>query len=83
MSRRFLYVFILGALLLFVSVPFTLGMDEHPDPRPLPEKEVDPDGLEGLTAGPALPGSDFAPADDAEARALLRGVMVLIRALGL
>ena len=83
MSKRVLTAGLLAAALLVSPVPFVRALDDFPDPRPVAQEEVDPDGLEGIQAGGANPSGGELATEGSGARAVIRSFFLLARLVGL
>ncbi|MFH1680478.1 MAG: hypothetical protein ABIH26_07525 [Candidatus Eisenbacteria bacterium] len=83
MLRRLSSVLLVVALLLAFAVPVAFGIDPYPDPRPVTPEEVDPDGLEGVSAGPGHQAEEAFTAGGSQASTLIRSFFRMVRLIGL
>ncbi len=83
MSRRLILVFLLAAALAVLWVPIVQALDEYPDPRPVAQEDVDPDGLEGIQASGTHPTESLLVSESSGTKALVRGFFFLARVIGL
>jgi len=79
MVRCYLRALVAVTAILTLGLPLAFGADAYPDPKPVAEKDVDPDGLEGIWLGAPAPTEEGGARGRLSAEALVRGFVLAVR----